>query len=114
MVDISGITIIESNGTNVINRKEGDNVTLTCKVEGAMKDDNLFWIKENIMQSSEKTSDSIIHKFIADRSDNMKEFVCMAKSSVFTRPLTASVLLNLKCKYNIYLHIYYQDNKVVV
>ncbi|CAG2240900.1 unnamed protein product [Mytilus edulis] len=96
--DDVGITIIEANGTKVIIRKEGDSVTLTCKVEGLRKDDKLFWFKENIMQSSDKTSDSITYKFIANRSDNMKELVCLANNSVYTRPLAASVRLILILK----------------
>ncbi|CAC5424097.1 unnamed protein product [Mytilus coruscus] len=94
----AGITITEANGTLFITRNEGDLVNLTCTVEGAMQDEKLIWISENSVQSSGGTNGYIIKTFVAQRSDNKKEFTCVANNSVNTLPLKASVRLNLILK----------------
>lgn len=92
----AGIKIIDADNS-IIHGIEGFTVTLTCIVLGGMPGDTLFWTRSNELLSVGNTS-SLNYTFKANRSFNMKEFVCMANNTKDLYPLEDRVQLYLICK----------------
>lgn len=94
---LTALTISEANGSNIIQRKEGENITLTCFINEANQAVLMYWrAAENVLVSNR--SNYVTYRFQTQKTDDMKQFVCTANSSRINHPLEAKVQLNLICK----------------
>ncbi|CAC5424099.1 HMCN [Mytilus coruscus] len=93
-ITIRTLKIVEAYNSSVIKRKEGENITLTCVMEGQQPDTILFWTTADVLLASNR-SRYVIHCFRAQRMDDMKQFVCTANSSNGSHLLEVKVQLRL-------------------
>lgn len=94
----SAVTIVEANNSSIIQRKEGEHITLTCSIHGAQPDTVVYWtVGDTILRTNKSTNAT--YQFTAKPSDHMKQFVCFANSSEDIYFIEAKVQLSLICKY---------------
>lgn len=83
----------------MINRKEGENVTLTCFMNEAKPDAFIYWrAAESVLQSNR--SNFVIYRFQTQQTDDNKQFVCSSNNSGIDHHLEAKVQLKLIRKYD--------------
>ncbi|XP_063448091.1 hemicentin-1-like [Mytilus trossulus] len=96
-ITLRTLTIVEAKGYSIIQRKEGENVNLTCFMNEAKHDPIMHWrADENVLVSNR--SNYVIYRFETQLTDDRKHFVCTANNSRFNHPLKAEVQLNLILK----------------
>ncbi|VDI33012.1 Hypothetical predicted protein [Mytilus galloprovincialis] len=94
------LTIVEANNSSIIKRKEGENITLTCSINGAHADTLVYWsVRGTILKTNMSTY--LTYQFVAKPSDHLKQFVCNANSSEDSYVLKAKIQLSLILKPNV-------------
>ncbi|CAC5424089.1 HMCN [Mytilus coruscus] len=93
-ITIRTLKIVEAKNSSIIKRKEGENITLTCLMEGQQADTILFLKSADVLLASNR-SRYVIHCFRAQREDDMKQFICSANSNNGSYLLEVKVQLRL-------------------
>ncbi|VDI51728.1 Hypothetical predicted protein [Mytilus galloprovincialis] len=96
-VQLRNIKILESDRANIVRVTEGTVLNLTCTVLGGLSGDSVYWTKGNELLTFDNAS-YLSLTLQANRSFNMKEFVCMANNSNGLNPIEARVRLHLILK----------------
>ncbi|VDI07333.1 Hypothetical predicted protein [Mytilus galloprovincialis] len=96
-ITLRTLTIDEANGSDIIERIEGEHVELTCLMNEAKTDAFIYWrVAEKVLESNR--SNHVIHRFQTMQTDDKKLFVCSANKSGVDHLIEAKVQLNLILK----------------
>ena len=110
--------IIDTNGESLPSLigpyTEGDHLTLICEVEGGKPQPSLTWWRESVLlddtyeQITTTNNNQLIRNQLIiqslRRQDLMAVFTCQASNNNISLPSTATVTVDLNCKFFSYFH----------
>lgn len=76
----------------------GHKLDIVCSVNSGKPAATLI-LTENGSTLQSNGSSNITFSFVPSKKDNLKSFQCSAVSAMLERPLTDTVILDIRCKY---------------
>lgn len=92
------MVIHETDIVNRIHGIEGHIINLTCTVKSGQPNETLTWTSQGTVLKVGGPSILTVY-LIANRTDHLQHYTCLANNSAVQKPLTKTIQLDIECKF---------------